>query len=118
VGSPALTPERALERLGDLSADVRAAIILDASRSLAAVDPEDAELGERLRELAVEMLERAHEADGEGAAEIEVSTPAGSVFVVGAGRWSADVVAARFALSSLMRYDLRRILLDLPEERR
>jgi hypothetical protein len=115
VGSPAPTPTLALERLGELSTDLRAAVILDATRSLAAYDPDDAELGEHLRELTVEMLERAQGADGEGAAELEVSTPAGSVFVVAAGGWSAAVVAARFTLSSLMRYDLRRTLLDLGE---
>jgi predicted regulator of Ras-like GTPase activity (Roadblock/LC7/MglB family) len=112
VGSSALTPAEALGRLGELSTDVGAAVILDASGSPAASEPDRPELGDRLAELAGVMLERAQEAGGD-AAEVEVSTPEGSVFVVREGGWTAAVVAGRFALSSLMRYDIRRILHDL-----
>ncbi len=114
----ALTPAHALRYLGELSADVRAAVVLEPDGSLAASHPDERGIGEPMRELALALLEGANraEAGDDPPAEVEVSTPAGAVFVVreGGGRALA-VVAERLALSSLMRYDLRRILTDLAE---
>jgi predicted regulator of Ras-like GTPase activity (Roadblock/LC7/MglB family) len=109
----ALTPELALRHLGELSTDVRAAVLLDAHGELAAGEPDDRELAEDLREVLLALLESADSADDEAVAEVEVATPAGAVFVVRARDFALGVVTDRSALSSLIRYDLRRALAAL-----
>ena len=113
MASPALTPSLALRYLGELSTDVRAAVLVDPDGALAASEPDDGALGEPLRELVDELLESADRAVTGGVGEVEVATPAGTVFVVRRGGYTLAVAASRFALSSLMRYDLHRILADL-----
>ncbi|MBA3421756.1 MAG: hypothetical protein H0U12_07675 [Thermoleophilaceae bacterium] len=113
----ALTPELALRHLGELSSDLRASVLLDADGELAAGDPEDRELADDLRELLLELLESADAADGEAVAEVEVTGPTGAVFVARARYFTLAVVTNRFALSSLIRYDLRRVLADLDRGR-
>jgi hypothetical protein len=116
VAGPALTPELALEYLGELSTDIRAGVLLDADGGLAASWENDEERGERVRELVAELLERADRApggDGARIPQLEVSTPRGSVFCVRDARWTLAVVSGRFALSSLMFFDLRHVLDDL-----
>ncbi len=113
----ALTPDVALRHLGELSTDVRAAVLLDAHGELAAAEPEDGELANDLRELLLELLESADAADGEAVAEVEVTGPTGAVFVVRARDFTLAVMTNRFALSSLIRYDLRRVLADLDRGR-
>ena len=109
----ALTPELALRQLGELSTDVLAAVLLDARGDLAAADPEDRELANDPRELLLDLLESADAADDEAVAEVEVAVPTGAVFVVRARHFTLAVVTDRSALSSLVRYDLRRVLADL-----
>ncbi len=109
----ALTPELALGHLGELSGDVRAAVLLDANGELAAGDPEKRGTADELRELVLELLATADAADEKAVAEIEVTGPTGAVFVVRGRRFTLAVVTDRFALSSLIRYDLRRVLADL-----
>jgi hypothetical protein len=116
VAGPALTPELALEYLGELSTDIRAGVLLDSGGALAASWENDGEKGARARELVIELLERADRAAGGGdgpVPQLEVSTPRGSVFCVRDDAWTIAVVSGRFALSSLMFFDLRRVLLDL-----
>jgi hypothetical protein len=113
-----VTPALALRDLAQMSADVRAAIVLDHAGSLAATYPEDPELGERLRELAREVVTSTGEAgaDSDPVAEVEVATPAGGVYIVRLGGWTLVAVAGRFTLPALMRYDLRRTLIELEGE--
>lgn len=116
MAGPALTPELALEYLGELSTDIRAGVLLDSAGGLAAAWENDAERGERVRELVVELLERADAApggDGGPASQVEVTTARGAVFCVRDGGWTIAVVSGRFALASLMFFDLRRLLEDL-----
>lgn len=111
----ALTPELALRYLDELSTDIRAAVLLDGSGRIAAHSlPGEAE-AEELGRLATRLLERAGgaAADGSDVAEVEVSTGDGAVFAVRSARHLIAVVTGRFALSSLMRYDLRNVLSDL-----
>jgi hypothetical protein len=63
--------------------------------------------GESLADLARELLERA------GTAQVEVSTGVGIVYALRSGRWALAVVAGRFALSSLVFFDMRRALEEL-----
>jgi hypothetical protein len=110
---PTLTPELALRYLDELSTDIRAAVLVDSGGALAAAS-EDAP-GERLRELTLELLEQADAAapfDGP-VAQLEATTATGSVFAVRADGWTIGVVTGRYALPSLMFYDLRSVLSDL-----
>ena len=112
VAAPALTPELALEYLGQLSTDIKASAVVSADgRASAASKP--GEPGDRLRELMSELFERADAADEHVVTQIEVSTGEGAVYAVRDERWTIGVVTGRFALSSLMFYDLRMVLDDL-----
>ncbi len=96
----ALTPELALEYLGQLSTDIRAAVVLDAGGERLAGDPAIAESARALLAAA-------------GADQAEVVTPRGAVFAARSERFSLAVVTGRFALAALVRYDVGRVLLDL-----
>ena len=112
-----MTPDLALDYLAELSTDIRTGVLLDARGELAASWQGDDEQGERVRELVGELLDRADAAapDGESPAQVEVTTPSGGVFCVRDERWTIAVVTGRFALSSLMFFDLRKLLEDLGE---
>ena len=118
MAGPALTPELALDYLGELSTDIRAGVLLDARGELAAAWEGDAERGERVRALVLELLEQAEAApggDGGAVAQVAVTPPRGAVFCVRDAAWTVAVVSGRFALPSLMFFDLRRLLEDLGE---
>ena len=107
-----LTPELALQYLGELSTDIKASVVLSADgRTAAASKP--GETGDRLRELTQQLFERADAADSQVVTQVEVSTGDGAVYAVRDERWTICVVTGRFALSSLMFYDLRSVLGDL-----
>jgi hypothetical protein len=112
VAAPALTPELALRYLGELSTDIKASVVLSADgRAAAASRPP--ELGDQLRDLTLELFDKADAADDEPVTQVEVSTGDGAVYAVRDERWTLSVVTGRFALSSLMFYDLRNVLGDL-----
>jgi hypothetical protein len=120
-----LIPERAAERLCELSADVRAAVLLDAAGSLAGASEdrredagapkrEDARaLGELARRLFEEVDRATRDWDTEPPEQVEVQVPGGAVFASRTPRWTLAAVAKRGALSSLMLYDLRAVLGEL-----
>lgn len=110
--STASTPVLALRELAERAADVRAGILLEGD-GVAACDLPDEDLGERLRDLTLALLEAADGADDEPVAEVEVVSAAGAVYAVRGASLVLAVVAGRFSLSSLMRYDVRRALADL-----
>jgi hypothetical protein len=109
VPDPALTPDLALDYLGELSTDIRAGVVVDSQGDVAAVTGDDRERGEKMRTLALEMLDAA----GEGNDQAEVVTTDGSVFVVRGEAWTIAVVAGRQPLASLMFYDLRNVVREL-----
>jgi hypothetical protein len=112
-----LTPERAAERLCELSADVRAAVLLDAAGSLAGSSEDDRARGESLAQLTRSLFEEVDRAtrdwDAEPPEQVEVQVPGGAVFASRTPRWTLAAVARRGALSSLMLYDLRALLGEL-----
>jgi hypothetical protein len=113
VANPALTPELALDYLDELSTDIRAAVLLDGRGALAAHSAPDGD-GERMRELAQELFERAATAgSGEPPHQLEVSLPGGSVYALREAGWTLVVVSGRYALASLMFYDLHSVIRDL-----
>ena len=105
--APTLTPQLALDYLRELSADIRAGVVLGPDGALLAGP--DALAGP-----AREMLEAA----GEDAGELQVTTADGGVYAARDERHSIAVVVGRFALPSLIRYDLRLVLGDLAEAAR
>ena len=110
--SAALTPELALQYLGELSTDIKASVIMSAdARSEATSKP--GETGDKLRDLTRQLFEHAGEVDDQAVTQVEVTTGDGGVFAVRDERWTIGVVTGRFALSSLMFYDLRSVLGDL-----
>ncbi len=112
VPDPALTPDLALDYLGELSTDIKAGVVVDSQGDVVAVTGDDRERGLKMRTLALELLDAAA-AVGEGIDQAEVVTTEGSVFAVRGERWTVAVVAGRQPLASLMFYDLRNVVRDL-----
>ena len=102
-----LTPERAADFVEGLSSDVKACVLLDAGGRLAAVDSGHESEGQALADLAHALLERS------GASQVEVSTGAGIVYALRVGEWTLATVTGRFALSSLVFFDMRKALEEL-----
>ena len=115
ASAPALTPELALAYLGELSTDIRAAAVLDDSGALAAQSGFDEGDSGQVRALVGDVFDRAAEVAGDGPApaQIEVALPDGSVYAIREHGWTLAVVTGRFALSSLMFFDLRMVIRDL-----
>ena len=90
-----------------LSTDVRACVLLGADGRLAAVDAGHEEDGDQLAELTRQLL------DGAGTRQVEVSTGAGIVYALRTDEWTLAVVTGRFALSSLVFFDMRHVLEEL-----
>lgn len=112
VAAPALTPELALRYLGELSTDIKASAVVSADGRTAATS-KPGEAGDRLRELTRQLFQHADAADSKVVTQVEVSTGGGAVYAVRDERWTVAVVTGRFALPSLMFYDLRAVLGDL-----
>jgi Roadblock/LC7 domain len=112
-----LTPERTAERLCELSADARAAVLLDAAGSPAGAygisEEGSAELAELARQL-FEAVDRAHrDIPGGPPEQVEAQVDRGTVYASRTPRWTLAVVGRRAALSSLMLMDLRAVLGEL-----
>jgi hypothetical protein len=99
--APPLTPPLALDYLRELSADIRAGVVLDSEGALLAGP-------EQLADAARDLLDGAP-----GAEELHVSTADGAVFAARSAEHALVVVCGRLALPSLIRYDLRLVLADL-----
>src|SRR3954471_13033 len=112
-----LTPERAAERLSELSTDVRAAVLLDAAGSLAGASEGAQDDARGLAELARQLFEEVDRAtrdwDAEPPEQVEVQVPGGAVFASRTPRWTLAAGAKRGALSSLMLYARRARLGEL-----
>lgn len=81
------------ELIESSSADVKRCVVVGPD------GPEDT-----LGELTVELLETA------GTEQVEVSTGSGIVFALRREGWAIGVVTGRFALSSLVFFDMRKAL--------
>jgi hypothetical protein len=101
--------EAALAFLGEMSLDLRGAAILDSGGAvLAAAGDHD-----RWGEGAAALLEVADRAGGEPAEQVHVATEQGEVFALRHAGLVAVAVTERFALASLMFFDMRSTLRDL-----
>jgi Roadblock/LC7 domain len=112
-----LTPERTARRLCELSADARAAVLLDAAGAPAGFHGVARERSGDLAELARELFEAVDRANrdipGGPPEQVEAQVDRGTVFASRTPRWTLAVVARRTALSSLMLMDLRAVLGEL-----
>ena len=102
-----LTPDSLPDHFGALSPDTLACVLLDADGRFVAADEGHSDSGEHLAELGRELLERA------GAPQVEVSTGTGVVYALRQGGWTLVAVTSRFALSSLVFFDMRKTLEEL-----
>jgi hypothetical protein len=107
--APGDAAEAALAFLGEMSPDLRGAAILDAGGAVLAAsgDPE------RWQEDAAALFTVADRAADEPAEQLHVATEQGEVFALRHAGFAAVVVTERFALASLMFFDMRSTLRDL-----
>jgi predicted regulator of Ras-like GTPase activity (Roadblock/LC7/MglB family) len=102
--------EAALAFLGEMSPDLRGAAILGADGAVLAAAGEDPD---RWREDAAVLFAVADRAGGEPAEQVHVATEQGEVFALRHAGLTAIAVTERFALASLMFFDMRSTLRDL-----
>lgn len=101
----------ALAFLAEMSPDLRGAAILAADGSVLAASGEH----ERWREDATELFAIADRAGEEPAEQVHVATEQGEVFALRQSGLAAIAVTDRFALASLLFFDLRSTLRDLAQ---
>jgi predicted regulator of Ras-like GTPase activity (Roadblock/LC7/MglB family) len=106
---PGDSAEAALAFLTEMSPDLRGAAILTADRSVLAATAEP----DRWREDTAALLDIADAAGGEPVEQVHVATEQGEVFLLRHERLVAVVVAERFALASLLFFDMRSTLREL-----
>jgi predicted regulator of Ras-like GTPase activity (Roadblock/LC7/MglB family) len=104
--------EAALAFLTEMSPDLRGAAILDSAGAVLAAGGDR----ERWREDAAALFAVADRAGEEPAEQVHVATEQGEVFALRQDGLAAVVVTERFALASLMFFDMRSTLRDLARE--
>jgi predicted regulator of Ras-like GTPase activity (Roadblock/LC7/MglB family) len=102
--------EAALAFLTEMSPDLRGAAILGGDGTVLAATGEEPE---RWREDTAALFAVADGAEGEPVEQVHVATEQGEVFAIRAEGLSAVAVTDRFALASLMLYDMRSALREL-----
>ncbi|HWI94869.1 MAG TPA: hypothetical protein VNS60_02245 [Solirubrobacterales bacterium] len=101
----------ALAYLTEMSPDLRGGAILAAGGAVLAASDRP----ERWREDAATLLAVADGAGGEPIEQAHVATEQGEVFAVRYAGMTAIAVTDRFALASLLFFDMRAVLRDLSE---
>lgn len=107
--------DAALALLTEMSTDLRGAAILGADGAVlaASAEPEP----ERWREDAANLFAVADAAGGERVDQVHVATEQGEVFALRHDGLAAVAVTERFALASLMFFDMRSALRELGKGR-
>lgn len=108
--APGDSARAALSFLTEMSPDLRGAAILAGDGSVLAATGED---DERWREDAAALFTAADAAGGEAVEQVHVATAQGEVFGLRNEGLAAVAVTDRFALASLMLFDMRATLRDL-----
>ena len=104
--------EGALAYLTEMSSDLRGAAILDSAGAVLAATSEP----NRWREDAAALLDVSDRAGEEPVRQVHVATEQGEVFALRHAGLAALVVSERFALASLMFFDMRSILRELAQK--
>jgi hypothetical protein len=105
--------EAALEFLAEMSPDLRGAAILGPEGEVLAATGEEPE---RWGEDAAALFAAADEAEGVPVEQVHIATEQGEVFAIRNAGLAAVSVTDRFALASLMLFDLRSTLRQLAGE--
>jgi hypothetical protein len=100
----------ALALLAEMSPDLRGAAILDSSFGVLAASAGDPG---RWREDAAALFAAADAAEDRPVEQIHIATEQGEVFAIRASGLAAIAVTERFALASLLLFDLRSALREL-----
>jgi predicted regulator of Ras-like GTPase activity (Roadblock/LC7/MglB family) len=103
--------DAALALLAEMSPDLRGAAILGTEGSVLAASGDS----ERWGEDAAALLEVADRAGGEPVEQVHIGTEQGEVFALRHAGLAAVAVTERFALASLMLFDMRSLLRDLAQ---
>ncbi len=101
--------ERALAFLNEMSPDMRGAAIIGSDGAVLAADGD----ANRWREDAMALFAAADRADEEPAEQIHIGTEQGEVFALRHAGLAAVAVTERFALASLLLFDMRALLREL-----
>ena len=101
--------ESALAYLTEMSPDLRGGAIVAADGSLLAASGEPS----RWREDVATLFEVADRADEEPVEQIHISTEQGEIFALRHAGLAVVAVTERFALASLLFFDMRSVLRDL-----
>lgn len=101
----------ALAYLTEMSPDLRGGAILGSDGDVLAASGRS----ERWREDAAALLEVADRAGNEPVEQIHIATEQGEVFAAREAGLTAIAVTDRFALASLLFFDMRAVLRDLAE---
>ena len=107
--APGGSAEAALAFLTEMSPDLRGAAILAADGAVLAASGEP----ERWREDAAALFAAADGAEAEAVEQVHVATEQGEVFALRHEGYAAVVVSERFALASLLFFDMRSTLREL-----
>jgi predicted regulator of Ras-like GTPase activity (Roadblock/LC7/MglB family) len=107
--APGDSAQAALAFLTEMSPDLRGAAILAADGTVLAASGEPSRWGEDVAAL----FEIADAAGGEPVEQVHVATEQGEVFALRHQGLAAVVVAERFALASLLFFDMRSTLREL-----
>jgi hypothetical protein len=106
---PAEAAEAAVGRLREMSVDLRGCALIGTGGEVLAATGEP----ERWGGPAAELLSAADAAGGEPASHVHVATEDGEAFAVREDGLAMVAAADRFALASLMIFDMRSVLRDL-----
>jgi predicted regulator of Ras-like GTPase activity (Roadblock/LC7/MglB family) len=102
--------EAALAFLGEMSPDLRGAAILGPDGEVLAADGEEPE---RWGEDAAALLAAADAAEETPVEQVHIATEQGEVFAIRNEGLAAVAVTERFALASLLLFDMRSLLREL-----
>ncbi len=106
---PGDAAERALAFLTEMSPDLRGGAILDSEGAVLAASGHP----DRWREDVAALLGVADRAGGEPVEQVHIATEQGEIFALRHAGLVAVAVSERFALASLMFFDMRSTLRDL-----
>lgn len=106
---PSEAAERALAFLEEMSPDLRGAAILDSDCVVLAASAG----ADRWSDDSAALLAVADRASGEPVEQVHIATEQGEVFALRHAGFVAVAVTERFALASLLFFDMRSVLRDL-----
>jgi predicted regulator of Ras-like GTPase activity (Roadblock/LC7/MglB family) len=114
---PSVDADEALNRLLDVSDEVRAAVVFERGEPIASTLPDDeaasiAQLADAMLAYAATLRRQVE------VTQLQAVTPDGDVYVLRRGERGVVAVATPGSLAGLVQHDLRTVLTSLPRARR